>query len=128
MTLEEKQKQIEEHHREHLKKREGCFGCPLFEIDRSEACFEDMDFVERNHKILFGDIPTTVGNPYWERICKLSDKQRAKGMETYGQGLESNPMGIAERLTYLEEELIDSLMYIEHIKEWIKDKLGLEGE
>lgn len=57
-------------------------------------------------------------NPYWERICAISEKQRAKGMETYGQGLESNPMAIKERLEYLEEELIDGLMYIEHIKEW----------
>ena len=62
-------------------------------------------------------------NPYWERICKLSDKQRAKGMETYGQGLETNPLSIMERLTYLEEELIDGLMYIEHIKSWL-----MEGE
>ena len=60
-----------------------------------------------------------MNNPYWERICKLSEKQRAKGMETYGQGLESNPMSIDERLTYLQEELVDALMYIEHIKEWL---------
>lgn len=61
-------------------------------------------------------------NPYWERICRLSERQRAKGMETYGQGLESNPMAITERLEYLEEELIDSLMYIEHIKEWLRER------
>ena len=62
-----------------------------------------------------------MNNPYWERICKLSEKQRAKGMETYGQGLESNPMSIDERLTYLQEELVDALMYIEHIKEWLHE-------
>jgi len=60
-------------------------------------------------------------NPYWDRICKLSEKQRAKGMETYGQGLEDNPLSIRERLEYLEEELIDGLMYIEHVKEWLND-------
>lgn len=64
-----------------------------------------------------------VDNPYWERISKLADKQRAKGMETYGQGLESNFMDIVGRLEYLQEELIDALMYCE----WIKDKLK-EGE
>lgn len=58
----------------------------------------------------------TDRNPYWERICKIAEKQRAKGMETYGKGLEDNPLTIAERLTYLEEELVDGLMYIEHIK------------
>jgi hypothetical protein len=64
--------------------------------------------------------PATKENPYWERICALSERQRAKGMSTYGKGLEDNHMSIEERLTYLEEELIDSLYYIEHIKEWLK--------
>lgn len=63
-------------------------------------------------------------NPYWERICKLSDKQRKKGMETYGQGLECNPAAMLKRIEHLQEELIDGLMYCE----WIKDMLDLEGE
>ena len=62
----------------------------------------------------------TDNNPYWERICNMAEKQRAKGMKTYGKGLEDNPLTIVERLEYLQEELIDSLMYIEHIKEWLK--------
>lgn len=65
-------------------------------------------------------IMNTTNSPYWERICKMAEKQRAKGMKTYGKGLEDNPLTIIERLEYLEEELIDSLMYIEHIKEWLK--------
>lgn len=65
---------------------------------------------------------TMLNNPYWERICRIEEKQRAKGINTYGQGLEDNPMKIIERLEYLEEELIDGLMYIEHIKE------GLRGD
>jgi hypothetical protein len=43
-------------------------------------------------------------------------------MKTYGKGLEDNPLTIVERLEYLEEELIDSLMYIEHIKEWLHNE------
>lgn len=81
----------------------------------------------RNTKIpvLNGKGVADMDNPYWERIYKLSERQRAKGMETYGQGIENNPMGIVGRLTYLEEELVDALMYCE----WIKDKLAeLEGE
>lgn len=58
-------------------------------------------------------------NPYWDRICALADKQREKGINTYGQGLESNPKKVIERLEYLQEELVDALMYCE----WIKDKL-----
>ena len=60
-----------------------------------------------------------MNNPYWERICNLSDRQRAKGMEKYGHGLESNPAAILKRIEHLQEELLDGLMYCE----WIKDKL-----
>lgn len=62
-----------------------------------------------------------LNNPYWERICRMAEKQRAKGINTYGQGLEDNPMEIIERLEYLEEELIDGLYYIEHIKEGLHE-------
>ena len=54
---------------------------------------------------------------YWENICKMQEKQTEKGLSTYGQTLEENTtLSMMERLTYLEEELIDGLMYIEHIK------------
>ena len=59
-------------------------------------------------------------NPYWENIEAIADRQRQKGIDTYGQGLEENPADMVTRLTYLEEELIDALMYCE----WIKEKLG----
>ena len=61
-------------------------------------------------------------NPYWDRISEMAKKQRAKGMATYGQGLEDNPMAILDRLIYLQEELIDALMYLEHCKEWLREK------
>ena len=64
-----------------------------------------------------------MDNPYWGRISAISERQRAKGIQTYRQGLESNPAAILTRLMYLEEELIDGLMYIE----WIKDKIK-EGD
>lgn len=83
--------------------------------------------IGRNTKIpvLNGKGVADMDNPYWERICKLSERQRAKGMETYGQGLENNPAAIVSRIEYLQEELVDALMYCE----WIKDKLAeLEGE
>ena len=60
-----------------------------------------------------------TNNPYWERIEAIAERQRAKGISKYGDGLEKNPMDIIERLEYLEEELIDGLFYIEHIKEYL---------
>ncbi len=59
-------------------------------------------------------------NPYWENICAIANKQRDKGMKTYGTGIESNPADIITRIEYLEEELVDALMYCEWIKEYIK--------
>ena len=58
-----------------------------------------------------------MSNPYWENIEAIADRQRQKGIDTYGQGLEENPADMVTRLTYLEEELIDALMYCEWIKE-----------
>lgn len=63
---------------------------------------------------------SNTANPYWERITATAERQREKGMAEYGQGLEENPADMVTRLTYLEEELIDALMYCE----WIKEKLG----
>ena len=55
---------------------------------------------------------------YWSNICEMQKRQTEKGKKTYGQILEDNTsMSMRDRLEYLEEELIDSLMYIEHIKE-----------
>ena len=61
----------------------------------------------------------TADNPYWASIESIADRQRQKGIETYGQGLEANPADIITRLTYLEEELVDALMYIEWAKEYL---------
>lgn len=95
-------------------------------------CFGKKDFCGHENDCLNCEFCDDTGgedrefetnNPYWERISAISERQRAKGIQTYGQGLESNPAAILTRLTYLEEELIDGLMYIE----WIKDKIK-EGE
>ena len=61
-----------------------------------------------------------MNNPYWENICAIAEKQRAKGIETYGTGIEDNPADIITRIEYLQEELVDALMYCEWIKDYIR--------
>ena len=61
-------------------------------------------------------------NPYWERVSAIADRQREKGISTYGQGIEKNPADIIKRIDHLQEELVDALMYCE----WIKDVVGQE--
>lgn len=61
-------------------------------------------------------------NPYFERIKDIFDRQRVKGVRKYGMGLEDNgKFDILERITYLEEEMVDALMYCEWIKEYIRE-------
>lgn len=55
---------------------------------------------------------------YWDNITAMAEAQRIKGLQTYGQTLEENKaLNMEERITMLQEELIDALMYLEHIKE-----------
>ena len=61
-------------------------------------------------------------NPYWENITRLAERQRAKGIATYGTGLEDNPADVLTRIEYIEEELIDALMYLEWVKEGLNGK------
>lgn len=61
-----------------------------------------------------------MNNPYQNNICDIAERQRKKGMETYGKGLEDNKADIIARIEHLEEELVDALMYCE----WIKDQMG----
>lgn len=62
-------------------------------------------------------------NPYWERVTAIAQRQRDKGISTYGQGIEKNPADIIKRIEYLQEELVDALMYCE----WIKDVIDKNG-
>lgn len=56
-------------------------------------------------------------NKYWDGITSIYNKQREKGVSKYGQVLEDNTvLDKEEVITYLQEELIDGLMYCEHLK------------
>lgn len=61
-----------------------------------------------------------MDNKYWGNICAIAEKQRAKGINTYGTGIEDNPADIITRIEYLEEELVDALMYCEWVKDYIR--------
>lgn len=108
-------------YREH----DGCVGCKHELKDNDELpcghCRYTLLAGNPLHKIC-PDLyePKIPENPYWERINAIAEKQRAKGINKYGVGLESNPAAILERINHLQEELIDGLMYCE----WIKDHLN----
>lgn len=53
---------------------------------------------------------------YWDRICAIQQRQTDKGISTYGRPLEQDVMSVEDRITAIEEELIDALMYLEHLR------------
>lgn len=120
MTFEEKVQALAEYCAEHK-----CSSCELYGlIPLTKPCVVGEN-VEENYEILFGAEPEEAPdeNPYWTQIEAFAERQRAKGIQTYGQGLERNTAAIMTRLDYLTEELIDALMYIQ----WIKDYLSKGG-
>lgn len=60
-----------------------------------------------------------MNNPYWQRISAIADRQRKKGIETYGKGIEENPEELHKRIEMALEELVDLGMYLC----WVDDKL-----
>ena len=59
---------------------------------------------------------------YWENITDMANKQREKGLRKYGQILEENTeMNAVERIEMIQQELINELMRLEHMKEYVKE-------
>ena len=80
----------------------ACKDCKYHSLDRAEQpCFSCIGEYTFGSGQRIGFEPR---NPYWEHICCIADRQRAKGIKTYGQGLESNPADMLKRIEYLQEE------------------------
>ena len=110
-ALEYMEKQAEKHLKNLL--REQMRGVPdamLIDIGMKISYYNAA--AETLRKV--GDVNA---NPYWKNVCAIAERQRAKGLSTYGHGLEMNPADIIDRINHLQEELVDALMYCE----WIKD-------
>ena len=54
---------------------------------------------------------------YWDNITEIYRKQSEKRLKEYGMTLEENTdIPVADRITILEEELVDALVYLEHLR------------
>lgn len=63
-------------------------------------------------------------NTYRDAIVAMIDRQRAKGLEKYGQTLEDNTtLTNCQRIEHAQEELVDALQYLEHLKQTQADRL-----
>lgn len=91
---------------------------------RNLTVFEDPCYT-CNHAIPCPNKYEPIGeikdnNYLWDRVNKIARDQRIKGLKEYGHGLEADNADLNTRLIRIEEELIDALMYIEHLKEAFK--------
>ena len=61
---------------------------------------------------------------YWENINALNNRQTQKGFQKYGEYLEDNTtLSRTQRIEHAEEEAIDLLKYLEHLKQTFTDSL-----
>lgn len=69
-------------------------------------------------------LPPKNAGDYWRNICGINARQEAKGVTKYGQSLEANTtLSTEQRIEHAQEELIDALKYLEHLKAVAGDKL-----
>ena len=63
---------------------------------------------------------TVNSGDYWRNICRMNARQEAKGLEKYGEPLEENTtLTTVQRIEHAQEEAIDLLKYLEHLKQVI---------
>lgn len=61
---------------------------------------------------------------YRNNIVKMLDQQRAKGLAKYGETLEQNDtLTYTQRIEHAQEEALDLLQYLEHLKQCYTDRL-----
>ena len=64
------------------------------------------------------------GGADWQAICRMNAEQEEKGVKKYGQMLEENvTLSREQRIEHAQEELIDALKYLEHLKAACRDSL-----
>lgn len=65
-----------------------------------------------------------MDNPYWDRVNRIAERQRNKGLAEYGKGIETNSADIHSRIEMALEELVDLAMYLC----WVEDFFNKEKE
>ena len=90
--------------------------------DGITAVYEERDRLADENRALKVELRVNLGNPYWVNICKMNARQESKGMEKYGEPLEENTtLTTTQRIEHAQEEAIDLLKYLEHLKQVADD-------
>lgn len=92
--------------------------------ERDDTVRRCAEYVAEKHLQMDEEPPEVGCGEYWRNICGINARQEAKGVAKYGQSLEANTTLSAEqRIEHAQEELIDALKYLEHLKAVAGDKL-----
>lgn len=109
---------------------EGCpHHHPELNADVYEACSATKNCVACWPREYVGpdNIPAEDKTPeldYWANISAINERQTAKGLGKYGQPLEENvTLTRVQRIEHAQEEAIDMLKYLEHLKATFTDRL-----
>lgn len=111
-----------------------CFGCPSYYgiISKDEEnCSSFPDDATGCKKCWAREykpnaVSETGGTPdYWANISAINARQTAKGLDKYGESLEENvTLTRTQRIEHAQEEAIDLLKYLEHLKLTFTDELS----
>ena len=90
--------------------------------ERDDTVRRCAEYIAEKHLQMDKEPPES--GRYWRNICGINAKQEAKGRAKYGQSLEENTtLSTVQRIEHAQEELIDTLKYLEHLKAVATDKL-----
>lgn len=90
-------------------------------IDKKITSFGDISFI--NTESAEPVQPAKID--YWANINALNNRQTEKGLKKYGEVLEDNTtLSRIQRIEHAEEEAIDLLKYLEHLKFVFTDELS----
>lgn len=106
----------------------GCQYCPYLNVDscKKEAMNDARELIISMlsvSRVLF-DKQEEEQKPlkYWDNITAINDRQEAKGQAKYGEQLEENvTLTTTQRIEHAQEEAIDLLKYLEHLKQIAND-------
>ena len=91
--------------------------------ERDDTVRRCAEYVAEKHLQMDEELPSSTGY-YWRNICGINARQEAKGRAKYGQSLEENTtLSTVQRIEHAQEELIDAMKYLEHLKAVATDKL-----
>lgn len=92
--------------------------------ERDDTARRCAEYIAEKHLQMDDTEWHIIPDDYWRHICGINARQEAKGRAKYGQSLEENTtLSTVQRIEHAQEELIDALKYLEHLKAVATDKL-----